>query len=297
MVLPILAFLSCTGERITTHTAIPVTVTLSPGSGSLFAGRTIQFAATAKDASGNPISGTTFTWSSNNLSAVTITSDGLASAVAFGTSTITATSSQGTNASSTVQVLHDPIVFVHGFQGSAAIWTTMVDHLKADGWTDAPLVTFTYDSNVSNATTAALIQTKVDSLIAATGAKKVDFITHSMGGLSSRYFSKNLSGSEKIDAFVFLGTPNHGTTLAGLCPVQSCLEMRPGSAFLTALNSGDETPGSARYATWRTPCDQVTTPPDSVVLTGASNTETGCMSHGDLYINSTVYAQVRDWIR
>jgi triacylglycerol lipase len=220
----------------------------------------------------------------------------MASAVAFGNSTISVTS-EGVTASVQVQVLHDPIVFVHGFQGSGAIWTTMVDRLKADGWTDAPLVTFTYDSNQSNITIAALIQTKVDSLLAATGAKKVDFITHSMGGLSSRYFSKNLTGSEKIDGFVFLGTPNHGTTLADLCPIQSCLEMRPGSGFLAALNAGDETPGTARYATWWTPCDQLTTPPESVVLNGANNTQTACMSHSDLYINSTVYAQVRDWIR
>ena len=296
LVLSILTIVACSGERIVTHTALPMTVTLSPAPEPLFAGRTIQFVATAKDANGNLVPGVTFTWSSSNSSAVGITNDGLASAVAFGSSTITATTN-GINASVTVQVLHDPIVFVHGFHSSGAVWATMVDRLKADGWTDAPLVTFTYDSNVSNATTAALIQTKVDSLLAATGAKKVDFITHSMGGLSSRYFSKNLSGSEKIDALVFLGTPNHGTTLAGLCPIQSCLEMRPGSSFLTALNAGDETPGNARYATWWTPCDQATTPPESAALTGATNTETACMSHNDLYINSTVYAQVRDWVR
>jgi triacylglycerol lipase len=196
-----------------------------------------------------------------------------------------------------IQVLHDPIVFVHGFGASGAIWTTMTDRLKTDGWTDTPLVTWTYDSNQSNVTIAQQLQTKVDSLLAATGAKKIDIITHSMGGLSSRYFAKNLQGSEKIDALVFLGTPNHGTTLAGLCGIQPCLEMRPGSSFLTALNAVDETPGSARYATWWTPCDQVTTPPESVVLDGASNTQTACMGHSDLYINSTVYAQVRDWIR
>lgn len=296
-VLSSLTFLSCSGERITTHTAVPVTVTISPASGSLFTGRTVQFVATAKDASGNPISGTTFSWSSSNSSAVTISNDGLAFAVAFGASTITATSSQGINASTALQVLHDPIVFIHGFQGSSAIWTTMIDRLKIDGWTDAPLVAWTYDSNQSNVTTAQRLQATVDSLLAATGAKKVDIITHSMGGLSARYFSKNLTGSEKIDGFVFLGAPNHGTTLADLCPIQSCLEMRPGSGFLAALNAGDETPGTPRYATWWTPCDQLTTPPESVVLDGASNTQTACMAHSDLYINSTVYAQVRDWVR
>lgn len=271
-------------------------VDVSPGTTSLFAGRTVQLTATPMDGQGATLSGRTVTWSSNNSAAVSVTNDGLASAAAFGSATITATS-EGRSASATINVLHDPIVFVHGFQSSGAIWTTMIDRLKGNGWTDAPLIAWTYDSNQSNVTTAQLLQTKVDSLLGAVGAKKVDIVAHSMGGLSSRYFSKSLAGSEKIDAFVFLGTPNHGTTLAGLCGIQSCLEMRPGSAFLAALNAGDETPGSARYATWWTPCDQVTTPPESVVLEGASNTQTACMGHSDLYINSTVYDQVRDWVR
>jgi triacylglycerol lipase len=276
--------------------AAVASVDVSPGTTSLFAGRTLQLTATPKDAQGATLSGRVVTWSSNNSSVASVTNDGLASAVAFGSATITATS-EGRSASATITVLHDPIVFVYGFQGSVGIWTTMIDRLRVDGWTDAPLVAWTYDSNQSNVTTAQRLQTTVDSLLAATGAKKVDIIAHSMGGLLSRYFSKNLTGSEKIDGFVFLGTPNHGTTLADLCPIQSCIEMRPGSGFLAALNAGDETPGTARYATWWTPCDQLTTPPESVVLEGATNTQTACMSHSDLYINSTVYAQVRDWVR
>jgi triacylglycerol lipase len=118
-----------------------------------------------------------------------------------------------------------------------------------------------------------------------------------MGGLSSRYFAKSLGGSEKIDAFVSLATPNHGTATANLCGLVSCLEMRPGSAFLTALNADDETPGSPRYATWWTPCDVVTTPPQSVILTGATNTQTACIGHSDMYSDVTVYQQVRDWVK
>jgi triacylglycerol lipase len=296
-VFSVFGLLSCGTDTIVTKGGPPqVNVSITTDVRSMFAGQHVQFVATAKDATGKAISGATYSWSSSNSAAVAITSDGMASAVAFGSSTISVTS-EGVTTTVEVKVLHDPIIFVNGFQGSTAIWTTMIDRLKVDGWTDAPLVAWTYDSNQSNVTTAQRLQTTVDSLLAATGAKKVDIIAHSMGGLLARYFSKNLAGSEKIDGFVFLGTPNHGTTLADLCPIQSCIEMRPGSAFLAALNAGDETPGTARYATWWTPCDQLTTPPESVVLAGATNTQAACMSHSDLYINSTVYAQVRDWIR
>ena len=173
----------------------------------------------------------------------------------------------------------------------------MIDRLKADGWTDAPLVTWTYDTHVSNVTTAQVLQAKTDSLLSVTGAQKIDIIAHSMGGLSSRYFAKSLGGSEKIDALVFLGTPNHGTTLANFCGIQSCLEMRPGSTFLTNLNAGDETPGNTRYATWWSPCDQAVPPPETVKLDGATNTETACISHADLYTDAIVYGQVRSFVR
>lgn len=287
---------SCKSDSTVGLHALTFNLKLSKDTASLFAGRTLQLNAVLKDENGNIVSGASIVWTSSSNDVATISGDGLVTATGFGSATITATTQQ-LSATATITVLHDPIIFVHGFESSGAIWSTMIDRLKADGWTDAPLVTWTYDTHVSNVTTAQLLQAKTDSLLTVTGARRIDIIAHSMGGLSSRYFAKNLGGSDKIDALVFLATPNHGTTLANFCGIQSCLEMRPTSAFLAALNAGDETPGSPRYATWWTPCDQAVTPPDSPVLAGATNTQTACMAHTDLYLDATVYAQVRNWIR
>src|SRR5919202_4566431 len=103
---------------------------------------------------------------------------------------------------------HDPILFVHGWNSNSSTWNTMVSRFQADGWTASELNNWSYDWHQSNATTAAQIQTKVDGILAATGAAKVDIITHSMGGLSSRYYVKNLGGDAKIDEWVSLGGPN-----------------------------------------------------------------------------------------
>ena len=54
-------------------------------------GTTVQLQATARDASGAVFSGTTFTWISSNENVVTVNTSGLATAVANGTATITAT--------------------------------------------------------------------------------------------------------------------------------------------------------------------------------------------------------------
>nr|MBA3524532.1 hypothetical protein [Geodermatophilaceae bacterium] len=39
-------------------------------------------------------------------------------------------------------------------------------------------------------------------------------ISHSMGGLSSRYYLRNLTGTAEVDGCVSLGGPNHGTKTA-----------------------------------------------------------------------------------
>ena len=196
-----------------------------------------------------------------------------------------------------VPTAHDPIIFVHGLGGSASNWDQMVARFRADGWTERELVRSPYSSLQSNASIAEDIRARVDSVLAATGSSKVDIVTHSMGGVSSRYYIKNLGGASKVDAWVSLAGPNHGTTTASNCTVQPCIEIRPGSAFLTALNAGDETPGTVRYGTWRSPCDATIDPDDSVMLAGAAlNTLTGCMAHAELLINAAVYSQVRTFI-
>jgi triacylglycerol lipase len=192
---------------------------------------------------------------------------------------------------------HTPILFVHGWNANSSTWTTMVGRFKADGWTDAELANWSYDTRQSNATTAGLIAKKVDSILAATGATQVDLISHSMGALSARYYVKNLGGAAKVDAWVSLGGPNHGTQSAYACFQTSCLQMWPNSSFLTSLNSIDETPGAPRYATWWSACDEVIYPQKSVILSGATNTQTACIKHSQLHEDATVYAQVRDWVK
>ena len=188
------------------------------------------------------------------------------------------------------------VLFVHGWNASATTWTTMIGRFKKDGWQSSELAAFSYNTAVSNATTAAIIAQKVDSIRTAKGVPQVAIVTHSMGALSARYYVRNLGGDGKVSALVTLGGTNHGTTTAQFCFQTSCQEMWPNSSFLTALNSTDETWGTPRYATWWSPCDEVINPDDSALLSGAVNTQTACITHSQLHEDATVYAQVRDFV-
>ena len=194
-------------------------------------------------------------------------------------------------------LVRNPILFVHGWNSNSSTWNTFVSKFQADGWTAANLFNWSYNTSQSNATTASEILARVNDIIATTGASKVDIISHSMGGLSSRYCVKFTGCDTKIDAWVSLGGPNHGTDTANFCFSTACTEMRIGSSFLANLNAGDETPGSVtRWRTWWSPCDTVINPDSSVSVGGATNTQTACLSHGDLHENTTVYGQVRDFV-
>jgi triacylglycerol esterase/lipase EstA (alpha/beta hydrolase family) len=93
-----------------------------------------------------------------------------------------------------------------------------------------------------------------------------------------RAFLADRGGAARSRRVVLLGTPNHGTDLAGaaaavdtrLC-AGSCAQLVPGSALLARLNRGDETPAGPAFTSIWTAGDQTVTPPASASLQGAVN--------------------------
>ncbi len=191
----------------------------------------------------------------------------------------------------------DPILFVHGYLESSSLWKTMISNFEKDGYSKSFLSAYSYNTSQSNKIDAEEVKSRVESLLKTTKATKVDIIAHSMGSLNSRWYIKFLGGEAKVDDWVSLGGPNHGTETANACFSTSCVEMRVGSTFLKELNEGDETPGAVNYGTWWSPCDSIINPDSSVALSGATNTQTACISHTALTTDATVYSQVREFVK
>jgi triacylglycerol lipase len=202
----------------------------------------------------------------------------------------------GADAAATIS--NDPILFVHGYAGNGGNWENMKSRFLADGWQPSELYACNYSFTASNTVSAAEIARQVDEIIALTGASKVDIVAFSMGSVSSRYYLKNLGGHTKVDAWVSMAGPNHGTDAVEInnCTFLPCREIAPGSEFLQQLNEGDETPGLVRYATWRSPCDATINPDESVILFGATNNQTACIGHLQMLTDANVYVQVRNFV-
>jgi hypothetical protein len=100
---------ACGGEESTGPAPPPppptvASVVVTPDATTLVSlGETVQLTASAQDASGNAISGKTFTWSSSDDGLATVSSSGLVTAVANGSVTITATT-DGVNGTAAMEV-------------------------------------------------------------------------------------------------------------------------------------------------------------------------------------------------
>ena len=83
-------------------------VSVSPATGSIDAGATLQLIGTAFDAGGEPIDGVTFTWSSSAPEVATVSASGLVTGVGRGDAVITAAAPNGVSNTSTVHVNAGP---------------------------------------------------------------------------------------------------------------------------------------------------------------------------------------------
>ena len=100
-----------------------------------------------------------------------------------------------------------------------------------------------------NIVNAGAIGSSIDEIKAQTGASKVDLVGYSMGGLSTRYYIKRLSGAPEVGVYVAFGTPHYGGDIACVLDDANGGQMCPGSAFLNDLNEGDDTPSEIGYTT------------------------------------------------
>ena len=190
----------------------------------------------------------------------------------------------------------DPVVLVHGtFANMDDNWQAASPLLADSGYC---VYAFNYGgasaaSPVQGtgdiAASAAQLAAFVDTVLAKTGAAKVDLVGHSQGGMMPRYYIKFLGGAAKVDKLIGLAPSNNGTTLdgitqfgaalgllepannflTGLC--DACVEQEVGSSFLASLNAGGETVSGIRYTVIESTNDEVVTPYTSAFLPAAAN--------------------------
>ncbi|HUI03007.1 MAG TPA: alpha/beta fold hydrolase [Acidimicrobiales bacterium] len=186
-----------------------------------------------------------------------------------------------------------PVVLVHGtFANENVSWQALAPLLADSGYC---VFGFNYGATASSAgrfygeaaveDSARQLAGFVSRVLAWTGARQVDIVGHSQGGMMPRYYVDVLGGAPRVHTLVGLAPSNHGTTLDGLDALAAafgdqgyamagatgcaaCAEQQAGSPFMRALNAGGDTVPGPNYVVIESTHDEVVTPYSSAFLRG-----------------------------
>ncbi|TCP40772.1 lipase (class 2) [Tamaricihabitans halophyticus] len=188
-----------------------------------------------------------------------------------------------------------PVVLLHGlFVNQTMNFQTISPLLKNDGFcvfsTTYGLYggeTFPLNQIAARASierSGGEVSEFVDKVLARTGAKKVDIVGHSEGGVVGAEYVKHHGGDTKVNKLASLGSPLRGTdpffvarlvnALKGFGlnwlvdgvteeSCQACIDVLEGSAFLRNLNEGGVAVDSVEYLNIASNYDQAVWPSTS----------------------------------
>jgi triacylglycerol lipase len=196
-----------------------------------------------------------------------------------------------------------PIILVPGYGGSTNSLDVLARKLRTAG-RDVRTMTPVGDGRGDLNQQARALAGEVTTVRAETKAAWVDIVGYSAGGVVARLWVSQYGGAQVARRVVTLGSPHHGTSLAGIaewlpdaCPA-ACQQLAPDSALLAALNAGEETRRGPQFVSIWTTADRVVIPPSSAVLDGAVDisVQSVCSSsrvdHSDLPSDPIVGAMV-----
>jgi triacylglycerol lipase len=199
----------------------------------------------------------------------------LVALVLLATAVVLGLSARGGGVTPVAQDAQPPVLLVPGYGGSTTSLTVLADALREDGRT-VQVVDLGQESRGDLHAQARMVDDAVRAVLTAADASSVDLVGYSAGGVTLRVWMGDHDGGEVARRVVTLGSPHHGTEVAGLaadlapdrCP-RACQQLAPDSTLIRDLNSDDETPDGPIWVSIWTDQDRIVIPPSSSTLQGA----------------------------
>lgn len=124
--------------------------------------------------------------------------------------------------------------------------------------------------------------------------EKVHLVGFSMGGIVSRYYLQRLGGLEKVERFIAVSSPHHGTQVGRIALNKGARELRPGSDLLVDLNRDAEQLLQVQVACLWTPYDLMIIPAQSCVLGHGPDYKFNVPVHAWMIKNRAVITKIGD---
>jgi len=173
-----------------------------------------------------------------------------------------------------------PVLLVHGVLVNDGVWLSLQRFLASNGGT--PVYTINYGPPLADIEWfAEQLHTRIDEILAATGAERVVLVAHSMGGLVARAYLRRF-GAGRVAKLITIGAPHHGSVLAWSFPGTCLAQMRPGNAWLTDLNRDENSAAPVPITSIWSRHDSMVAPRASSVLGNAENIALVGIAHNAL---------------
>lgn len=156
----------------------------------------------------------------------------------------------------------NPVLLVHGIWDKGEIFCNLCDYLQQQGWS---VHTLNLRPNTGSAPLETLAE-QVANFVERTFRpdQPFDLVGFSMGGLVTRYYIQRLGGVDRVQRYVTISAPHHGTITAYGLPLKGVQQMRPKSDFLQDLNRDMvEVLGRLQFTSVWTPYDLMIIPASS----------------------------------
>ena len=197
-----------------------------------------------------------------------------------------------------------PVLLLHGYGCNSGYWAALTPLLDAARISHATLDLEPVIGDIDGYVPA--VQRACEALCAAAGAPTLIIVAHSMGGLVARAWLR-VHGAHQVARVITLGTPHHGTRLAGFGVGRNAAQMRRAhidtspptcagdgleNAWLGALAAGESAQTRALITSIYSHHDNIVSPQTSGLLEGARNLAFGGVGHVALGRNRRVLACV-----
>jgi PGAP1-like protein len=170
-----------------------------------------------------------------------------------------------------------PVLLIHGFGCSRAVWRPLLARLRAAGI--GPVRALSLEPLLAGIEThAGEVLGELETLGSRGGGCAITIVAHSMGGLLARAVLR-AARPGLIGRIITIGAPHHGTALACLFGWPNALQMRPGSRWLEDLNRCQEGQLGVPVTTLYSLDDNYIVPAGSARLRGAQAIELRGLGH------------------
>ncbi len=184
-----------------------------------------------------------------------------------------------------------PVLLVHGYACNSSCMLLLKRRLEQAGFTRVRAVSYTPPTgNVHKL--VPQVKQHIQDLLDDTGADKIHYVAHSMGGLLIRDALQDAELSGAIDKVVCLGSPHHGSRAADIIAPFTPGAVRQMQYQSDYIRSLPPTPGKARYYSIHSQMDDLVLPVNSAVVDGMTHFTVDYLGHCSLLYSASVATQV-----